>query len=68
VKNNEKFRVIVVLPVHPAGDIHSPTTKYIIKYTYKSISRQDECLFERLLKGFSYEFDISTFLHFKEII
>lgn len=41
-KNNEKFRVFIFLPLLPgfAGDVHDSTTlQIIIKYTYKTISR-----------------------------
>jgi hypothetical protein len=39
IEEQEKFRVFVVIPVYPAGDITTATTKYLVKYTYKTINR-----------------------------
>lgn len=63
IRKKEKFKVIVVLPVHPAGDITSPTTLYIIKYTYKSINRQNESLFAKLESDFP-NIKISDYISF----
>lgn len=37
--NNEHFRLIIVLPVHPAGDVHDMATQLVIKYTRRSIRK-----------------------------
>jgi phospholipase D1/2 len=63
IRKKEKFKVIIVLPVHPAGDINSPTTLYIIKYTYKSINRQGESLFAKLENDFP-NVDLSEYVSF----
>ena len=53
--NNEKFRLIVVLPVYPSGDIRAETTQYILKYTYRTISRGRKSILGRLKKEFPEE-------------
>lgn len=52
MKNDEDFRVVVVLPVFPAGDLLSATTRYIIKYVYKAVSRQKNSIIEKLEEEF----------------
>jgi phospholipase D1/2 len=52
MKNEQIFRVVVVLPVFPAGDLLSATTRYVIKYVYKTISRQKNSILEKLEEEF----------------
>ena len=39
IMNKEKFRVIIILPVHPAGSVKLASTRYIMKVTYDTINR-----------------------------
>eukprot|EP01127_Copromyxa_protea_P015007 TRINITY_DN4263_c0_g3_i1.p1 TRINITY_DN4263_c0_g3~~TRINITY_DN4263_c0_g3_i1.p1 ORF type:complete len:998 (+),score=126.65 TRINITY_DN4263_c0_g3_i1:308-2995(+) len=52
IMNSEKFKVILILPVFPAGDIMNAATQYLIKYTYKTLNRQSDSLLERLKSDF----------------
>jgi len=52
IRRNENFKVMVVLPVYPAGDLNSPTTTYIIQYVYMSIVRFKSSLLDRLQREF----------------
>ena len=37
IQHKEDFKVIIVIPVHPAGDPKESTTRYVQKYNYESI-------------------------------
>lgn len=37
IQHKQKFRVIIVLPVHPGGDPKDTTVRQIVKYTYLTI-------------------------------
>lgn len=52
IRHNENFKVVVVLPVYPAGDLNSPTTTYIIQYVFMSIVRFKSSLLDRLQREF----------------
>jgi hypothetical protein len=47
----ENFKVIIILPVYPAGDINAASTQYLVKYTYKALNRQSGSLIEKLREG-----------------
>eukprot|EP01100_Stratorugosa_tubuloviscum_P005997 TRINITY_DN261_c1_g1_i2.p1 TRINITY_DN261_c1_g1~~TRINITY_DN261_c1_g1_i2.p1 ORF type:complete len:410 (+),score=180.18 TRINITY_DN261_c1_g1_i2:1009-2238(+) len=50
--NKEEFKCVVVIPVFPAGDLNSVTTRYIIKYVYKTISRRKHSVLQKLQEEF----------------
>eukprot|EP01087_Luapelamoeba_hula_P008735 TRINITY_DN2206_c0_g1_i1.p1 TRINITY_DN2206_c0_g1~~TRINITY_DN2206_c0_g1_i1.p1 ORF type:complete len:1114 (+),score=189.00 TRINITY_DN2206_c0_g1_i1:58-3399(+) len=52
ILNKETFRVYFLIPVYPAGDVLAATTRYIIKYVYKTVCRQGNSLFEKLQTEF----------------
>ena len=55
ILNQEVFRLIVVLPVVPSGDIRTATTRFIIKHNYQTICRsadQRASILERLQHDF----------------
>lgn len=52
IRKNENFKVVVVLPVYPSGDLNSPTTTFIIQYVFKSIVRFKGSLLDRLQREF----------------
>eukprot|EP01088_Endostelium_zonatum_P019194 TRINITY_DN6502_c0_g1_i1.p1 TRINITY_DN6502_c0_g1~~TRINITY_DN6502_c0_g1_i1.p1 ORF type:complete len:1166 (-),score=298.89 TRINITY_DN6502_c0_g1_i1:43-3540(-) len=59
----QQFKVIVVIPVYPAGDLALPATRYIIKYVYKTINRQKNSILEKLHEEFP-EVDLNEYIHF----
>eukprot|EP01102_Stenamoeba_stenopodia_P020675 TRINITY_DN8154_c0_g1_i3.p1 TRINITY_DN8154_c0_g1~~TRINITY_DN8154_c0_g1_i3.p1 ORF type:complete len:298 (-),score=64.21 TRINITY_DN8154_c0_g1_i3:72-965(-) len=63
ITKKEKFRVVIILPVYPAGDLQSASTRYIIKYVYKAISRQGGSILEMLKADFPEE-DLSQYIGF----
>lgn len=52
INRNEKFRVVVLLPVYPAGNLRDLATRYVIKCVYKAISRNKNSIFGRLSDEF----------------
>jgi phospholipase D1/2 len=48
IEQKEKFRVMVVIPQVPGGDLHEGSNKFIFKYTYRSINRGGHSLLEKL--------------------
>ena len=42
IQDGETFRVIVLLPVFPAGDLRAAATRMIIKYGYKTVNRSSD--------------------------
>jgi phospholipase D1/2 len=63
IRDKEKFRVIILIPVYPAGDLFSATTRYIIKYVYKAVCRQNNSLLEKLQAEFPGE-NIENYVSF----
>jgi phospholipase D1/2 len=66
IQAEETFRVIVLLPVYPAGDVATAATQYIIKYGYKTINRSNDTrtsLMERLRLDFP-TVDLSQYISF----
>tara|TARA_R110002050_G_scaffold282049_1_gene429825 strand:- start:1994 stop:4417 length:2424 start_codon:yes stop_codon:yes gene_type:complete len=65
IANKQRFRVIVILPVFPAGDIFSAATKYVIKYVYKTINRDSRkrSLLSKLQDDFP-DADLSDYITF----
>ena len=61
--NKELFRVIVIIPVYPAGSLLSVATRYVIKYIYKTINREEHSLWEKLQTEFP-DVDVSQYLTF----
>eukprot|EP00027_Filamoeba_sp_ATCC50430_P013027 CAMPEP_0168572504 /NCGR_PEP_ID=MMETSP0413-20121227/17974_1 /TAXON_ID=136452 /ORGANISM="Filamoeba nolandi, Strain NC-AS-23-1" /LENGTH=364 /DNA_ID=CAMNT_0008605567 /DNA_START=42 /DNA_END=1137 /DNA_ORIENTATION=- len=55
IRNKEDFKVYVLIPVYPAGNIEDITTRYIIKYIFKTISRQGNSIKEKLKNEFPDE-------------
>ncbi|KAL6070882.1 Phospholipase [Balamuthia mandrillaris] len=66
IREKEAFKVIVVLPVYPAGDLLSASTRYIIKYVYKTVSRQGNSLLEKLQAAFP-DVNISHYVSFHSL-
>ncbi|PRP81671.1 phospholipase D, Pi-PXPH-PLD [Planoprotostelium fungivorum] len=63
IANLEQFRVIVVIPVYPAGSLVDIATRYVIKYVYKTIGRQGHSIIEKLKQEFP-EVDVSQYISF----
>jgi phosphatidylserine/phosphatidylglycerophosphate/cardiolipin synthase-like enzyme/Ca2+-binding EF-hand superfamily protein len=66
INDRETFRVVIVLPVFPAGDLNVATTRYIIKYGYKTINRSSDrasSILERLTAEFP-QVDLSQYIQF----
>jgi phospholipase D1/2 len=64
ITNKEKFRVIIILPVCPAGDLFAASTRYVMKYVYKAINRdQNRSLLTVLNEEFPNE-DIGNYIMF----
>jgi len=64
ILNKQVFRVIVILPVCPAGDIFAAATRYVMKYVYKTINRdKGRSLLTRLENEFP-GVDISNYISF----
>jgi phospholipase D1/2 len=62
IQKQEQFKIIVVLPVHPAGDPTSYPIRYIMKYTYESINRPGSLIYR--LKAEFPGVDLSKYLGF----
>jgi phospholipase D1/2 len=62
IKYKQIFRVFIVLPVFPAGDLNDPITKLIIKFENKTCKR----IIHRLSKEFP-ETDINEYLNFSAL-
>jgi len=52
ILEKQTFRVVVVLPVFPAGDLTSATTRYIIKNVYRGIDRDEQSIISLLRAEF----------------
>lgn len=52
ILHKQNFKVYVVIPIHAAGDPSDNTTRYIMKYTYESISRGPGSIMGKLLREF----------------
>jgi phosphatidylserine/phosphatidylglycerophosphate/cardiolipin synthase-like enzyme len=63
ILQKDTFRVIILLPVFPAGNLAAASTRYIIKHVYKSISRSEDSLFARLKKRFP-SVDLTQYVKF----
>eukprot|EP01117_Protostelium_nocturnum_P008284 TRINITY_DN2958_c0_g2_i2.p1 TRINITY_DN2958_c0_g2~~TRINITY_DN2958_c0_g2_i2.p1 ORF type:complete len:1421 (-),score=501.03 TRINITY_DN2958_c0_g2_i2:57-4319(-) len=63
ITNGEEFKVIVVIPVYPAGSLVDIATRYVIKYVYKTIGRQGHSIIERLEDEFP-NVDVSQYISF----
>eukprot|EP00008_Paramoeba_atlantica_P004311 CAMPEP_0201482708 /NCGR_PEP_ID=MMETSP0151_2-20130828/6972_1 /ASSEMBLY_ACC=CAM_ASM_000257 /TAXON_ID=200890 /ORGANISM="Paramoeba atlantica, Strain 621/1 / CCAP 1560/9" /LENGTH=1333 /DNA_ID=CAMNT_0047865521 /DNA_START=265 /DNA_END=4266 /DNA_ORIENTATION=+ len=67
IVNKQTFRVIVILPVAPAGDLFAASTRYVMKYVYKTINRDgNRSLMARLKKEFP-EVNISDYISFHSL-
>ena len=63
-KNNEKFKVIIFIPLLPGfsgSPINSSTLQIILKYTYKTISRNDGLSLKEKLKELLYKTNENLF-------
>jgi len=50
-QNNEKFRVVIIIPIHPNGDFASALkSKIVMHYEYATINRGINSMFEQLRK------------------
>jgi phospholipase D1/2 len=53
IENKQDFRVLVLIPVLPGGGaIESASTRYMLKYTYRTISRGGHSLLEKLQQDY----------------
>jgi len=53
IENKQDFRVLILVPVLPGGgDIESASTRYMLKYTYRTISRGGHSLLEKLQQDY----------------
>src|SRR5690606_25092740 len=48
ILNKEKFRVIVILPIHPDGSLDASSVRYILKWQLHTICRGGTSLLESL--------------------
>ncbi len=62
IQKKEKFKVVVVLPIHPAGDPKTYSIRYILKYTYETINRPGSLLYR--LKSEFPSVDLSEYVGF----
>jgi len=51
--NQEDFKVVIVIPVHPAGDPKAQSTRYVMKYTRETIGTGTSSLLGKLRQEFS---------------
>jgi phospholipase D1/2 len=63
IKDQETFRVIVILPAYPSGVLNDPATVYLIKYHFRAISREGNSILERLARDFP-GVDLSNYISF----
>ncbi|KAL0485159.1 pldA [Acrasis kona] len=52
MKTNQVFRVIVVMPVHPEGNLLDAKTSYIMKWQYRTICRGKNSILQQLRASF----------------
>jgi phospholipase D1/2 len=62
IVEKQQFKVIIVLPIHPAGDPKGMSTRYIMKYTYETINRKGSIV-QRLNAEFP-DVDLSEYINF----
>jgi Phospholipase D Active site motif len=63
ILEKQTFRVVVVLPVFPAGDLTTATTRYIIKQVYQGIDRGDQSIVAMLQAEFP-KVDVKQYITF----
>jgi len=54
ILRGETFRVYVCIPTFPAGNVNEITTRYIIKWVYKTINRKKTSLLQLLAAEFPH--------------
>jgi phospholipase D1/2 len=52
IEQQQIFRVMIVIPQVPGGDLNEGSNKFIFKYTYRSINRGGSSLLEKLQTKF----------------
>lgn len=63
MQHNQVFRVIIVMPVHPEGNLTDAKTLYVMKWQYRTISRGQNSILEQLRAAFPNK-DPSTYISF----
>lgn len=64
IEKKQAFRVLVLIPVLPGGaHIEAASTRYMLKYTYRTISRGGHSLLEKLQKDFP-DVDVHEYIRF----
>eukprot|EP01035_Chromulina_nebulosa_P020047 gene20047-26027_t len=65
VRDNEDFKVIVIIPQHPSGDIaKSVKPRTILHYEYQTISRGEKSLLNQLRSKVPLGTDLSRYISF----
>eukprot|EP00595_Chromulina_sp_UTEXLB2642_P003834 CAMPEP_0196768118 /NCGR_PEP_ID=MMETSP1095-20130614/42358_1 /TAXON_ID=96789 ORGANISM="Chromulina nebulosa, Strain UTEXLB2642" /NCGR_SAMPLE_ID=MMETSP1095 /ASSEMBLY_ACC=CAM_ASM_000446 /LENGTH=617 /DNA_ID=CAMNT_0042137237 /DNA_START=857 /DNA_END=2707 /DNA_ORIENTATION=+ len=65
VRDNEDFKVIVIIPQHPSGDIaKSVKPRTILHYEYQTISRGEKSLLSQLRSKVPLGTDLSRYISF----
>jgi len=59
----QQFRCIVITPLYPGGAVTEGSNRFMLKYTYRSISRGGGSLLELLTKKFP-QVDLSNYIKF----
>ena len=54
ILSREAFRVIVVVPVYPAGDLQVASTRYILKHVFETVNRGGSSILELLQEEFPF--------------
>lgn len=64
IEKKQDFRVLVLIPVLPGGaHIEAASTRYMLKYTYRTISRGGHSLLEKLQRDFP-DVDVHEYIRF----
>lgn len=64
IEHRQDFRVLILVPVLPGGaHIEAASTRYMLKYTYRTISRGGHSLLEKLQKDFP-DVDVHEYVRF----
>jgi len=63
IENNETFRVVVILPVFPAGSLADISTKTVTLYQFRSICRSEGSLLDQLKQRYPHV-DIGRYVSF----
>eukprot|EP01094_Clydonella_sp_ATCC50884_P022040 TRINITY_DN4980_c1_g1_i1.p1 TRINITY_DN4980_c1_g1~~TRINITY_DN4980_c1_g1_i1.p1 ORF type:complete len:1036 (+),score=300.83 TRINITY_DN4980_c1_g1_i1:143-3109(+) len=63
IERRENFRVFVMIPLFPAGNLVDIATRYVVKWIYKTINRRKTSIFHLLGKDFP-DVDLENYIQF----